>query len=884
MMNLMKPFKINWIKYVLMACCLTAPLAWDEASAWAQSIDFETSASEINAGVPFQLTITVSDVDRSPTPVVEPFTIENAQVTPMGTSSSVSIINGVVNVQYKFSFTIVPETVGHYVLPQIKVTQGSKSFESQKRVSFDASDVALSRDMRIELELPDRALWVGESFDAYINWYVRKDFSSQEFTVPFLSLGDYFDIAEADPTVTPNLRNVIPVVSGGRQFLFPYTRDKATVGGVDYTRFRMRVTVTPKQTGEVKVPATSVVAKLEAGMTRDYFGFPSVNYEFKKATDIDRTLTVKALPTDQRPDSFSNALGTQYEIAVQADRTIIRVGDPIVLTIDIISPKGMDGLILPNLAKAGLNEDLFNVSEDYLLPEKIDAGNGRTIQRFQVPVRVRSERVREIPPIAFSYFDLKRENYVTVRSQPIALTVSAAEKVGAEDVVMNAATAGAMASSNGQKQDGDAARPAKAPATSANSGLQLGLETAANDLHRADASALYRVLEALAYGLPFLCWIGLGIVRRSRKKSALDKPQREAVFALKAALDNAKTANANAAAAQISNALTAMCVETETDKKPFMAIMEEIDSEAYRPGAGKSPLDAKNVDALREAVKTHAAPKYAKLIRGILGILIAFACFVGTPEVSIAQEPVAVAGVEQDDGARLSAAQTAYHEAMQKATRSEQVASFSYAATIFRDLAGRYPHEASLYMDWGNAAFNASDYGSASLAWRRALRVDPTLTKAKNNLDYIDSLQDFGQKKENAALSSFFFLNDTMVPAERLLWAAIFFFVAAMLCVPWSEAHKRLMRLVAIIPFLIWLWFLASVGMQDSHDQDAVVMQEVSLRNADNPGAASVLPSMIEPGALVEVVQERGEWTFVRLQNGVQGWMSRSAVERVAAK
>ena len=163
MMNLMKPFKINWIKYVLMACCLAAPLAWDEASAWAQSIDFETSASEINAGVPFQLTITVSDVDRSPTPVVEPFTIENAQVTPMGTSSSVSIINGVVNVQYKFSFTIVPETVGHYVLPQIKVTQGSKSFESQKRVSFDASDVALSRDMRIELELPDRALWVGES-------------------------------------------------------------------------------------------------------------------------------------------------------------------------------------------------------------------------------------------------------------------------------------------------------------------------------------------------------------------------------------------------------------------------------------------------------------------------------------------------------------------------------------------------------------------------------------------------------------------------------------------------------------------------------------------------------------------------------------------------
>ena len=906
MMDPFKRLKTVWIKYALAVACLTVPVVGNGGAALAQTIEFQAEASEIYAGMPFQLSVILKDVEESPQPEIEPFTIENAQVSFVGVMPSIrsmmSIVNGKytskVEVKYVFTYNVVPESVGHYVLPTIRARQGSKEIVSRQRVSFDAADVQSSRDMRIELELPDRALWVGESFDAYINWYVRKEFSTHDFSIPILSLGDYFDIADADPTVDPNLRHVIPVVSGGRQYLFPYTRDKATVGGVDYTRFRIRVGVTPIREGEVRVPATSVRAKLESGMTRDSWGFPVQKpYQLYKAEDVERALVVKSLPSDQRPESFSNALGTQFDIAVQADRTIVRVGDPIILTIDISSPKGMDGLILPSLLKSGLSEALFGVSEDSPLPETIDTGTGRVIQRFKVPIRVRSERVREIPPIAFSYFDLKRESYVTVRSQPIALTVTASEKVSAEDVVMNAATAGAMAA-GGNKADGETKKAAKPASFMTNSGLELGLETPAVRLDMADVSRLYRVGEAVAYALPFLCWLGLWLVRRSRRRSALDRPQREAVLALKAALSNARMVDAKTAASQISNALTAFCVETGTDKKQFMDILEQIDAEAYRPGAGNTPVKAALVDALHERVVQKVSPRYTKLVTGLLGAMFALGIVLSLPQPVMADAPRgeidapgAVAAADSnglqhpaDDAARLQEAQTAYHEAMKEASRSEQVARFSYSAAVFRDLAKKYPHQAALYMDWGNAAFNASDMGSASLAWRRALMLDPTLQKARNNLAYIDSLQDFGQKKKNAALSSFFFLNDKVTPSQRLLWASLFFLVAAMLCVPWSLSHKRALRIASVLPFLVWLWLLASVGMQNDRDGDAVVMHETSLKNADNSGAASVLPFMLEPGVLVEIVQERESWVSVRLPNGVQGWLLASSVERVAGE
>ncbi len=897
-------FRYPLVKLALALAVSTCALPVAAELAEAQTIEFSTQVRETYAGVPFQLSIVLKDFEENPTPEIAPFEIENADVQLIGVSPSVSSMSTFINgkwttkrdVSFVFSYNILPKKPGQYVLPQIKAVQQGKEVVSNKRVSFEAIDVENTRDMRIELELPQRALWVSESFEVTLNWYVRKDFSTHSFEVPMLSMGDYFDISE--PDVAPRERTLTLNV-GGRQMQFPYTRDNVRAGGLDYTRFRIKMNVTPIKSGTIQVPPTTVHAELEAGMTRDGWGFPSTQYKLYKAEDTARTLTIKELPAAQRPASFSNALGESFDIAVTADRTIVKVGDPVELTIDISSNSVLDGLILPNLNQSGLNEALFTVSNESPIPETIDGGNGRTIWRFKVPVRIKSERVREVPPIAFSYFDPSREVYQTVRSQPIALSVSDAEKIGVNDIVMNPKTAGATVAATAKKQ-GDDEAPQIAPDTfMANSGLSLGLMSNEASLNSQVGRASMRAIEIAAYASPFVIWLLLVATRRAKKRSDRDKPQREAAIQLKNAMADAKNLSSRDAAARISNALSAFTVATETDKKLFQDVVENMEAEAYRPNAQSAHLDEKILTDLRESVKKHVNPKYTKLISGIFALCFAFGLAVMSPDNAQADDgvpsntnvqaqsaaseqmaaPVAGAAEAAD---KLANAKKLYHQAMSErdpAKQKQRLRDFNSAAHAYRQLSEMYPQNAALCFDWGNAAFNAKEYGSASLAWRRALLLDPTLSEARANLAYLDSLQNVAPKDENRAFSSFFFLNDKVSADTRLLWASLFFFVGLMLCIPWRESTRRILRYLAVLPLVCWAWLLLSVAMAPSHANDAVVMHETVLRNADNAGAAALMT--LQPGAFVTINDVRGDWTMVVLPNDVQAWVTSSSIERV---
>ena len=882
-----------------LACALvlaTAPVVGGAPSvAEAQTIGFQTDESEIYVGKPFQLSIVLKDFDEDPQPEIDPFEIENADVSFMGVSPRVSSMTTIINgrrtskrdVTFVFSYSITPKVQGDYILPQIRVTQGTKEKVSEQRVSFTAKDIAETPDMKLTVDMPKRALWVGETFDVFLNWYVRKDVGQQTFVVPFIDMNEYFELQEEDPAVLQNGR-VLTINAGNRQIPFAYTRDNATLNGMSYTRFRIRMRLTPVKSGTIDIPAASVIAALESGTTQDIwgFGFPRQNYQYYKASDIARSLTIKELPLAQRPESFSNALGVSYEISVTPDRTIVQAGDPIILTIDISSDKMMEGLILPRLGKAGLNEALFNVSDESPLPETIDAGNGKIVKRFKVPVRVKTERVREVPPIAFSYFNPVTETYATVRSQPVALSVTAADKVSVDDVVLNAVEAGTKPSAPALKSGDGKKSAVPALVLTANSALQLGLETKPESLVSSFDGSSLRALQIGAYGAPFVLWAGLAAVRSSRRRFQKDKPQRDAVKNLRDALEGAKRADPQTAASQISNAFAAFALATETDKKPFQETLERLDAEAYRPGVKALPDEV--VSDLRASVKKNVNPKYAKIVSSILGVLLAFGCCAFSPELSRAEDPAAVQAQSASEPSapeeRLARANQAYHEAMGLQEHKARLDKFAYASSLFKALSQAYPSNASLCFDWGNAAFYASNFGEASLAWRRAFLLDPTFSKARTNYAYLDSIQNVSEDKSSRTLSSFFFLNDKVSSDMRLLIAALCFFVAMMLCIPWKASCTRILRSIAVLPFIAWMWLLASVAMQPDHSKDAVVMLETALKNADNAGAANVLSDPVQPGVPVSVVETRGDWVMVSVTDGVQGWMNRSAIEYVEVK
>ena len=582
------------------------------------------------------------------------------------------------------------------------------------------------------------------------------------------------------------------------------------------------------------------------------------------------------MPENGRPATFSNAMGADYAISVRADRTIVKAGDPIMLTIDISSPSSLEGLILPSLVDAGLKEQLIGGSNDAPIGENIEGAQKAHIKRFTVPVRVKSERVTEIPPLAFSYFNPVSEEYTTVRSQPIALSVTAVEKVSAADVV------GAKIAEPRQAQaNGNEAKLAQPEPDIAAGAVELGLvapsETIA--LQTTIKSNFIAILSAI-YAFPFVVLGGLVGVRRLRRKSAENSEQREAARQLAKAIDEAATDNARVAASKISNALNQFLRSTESPREAFTPICEQIDAEAYRPDAGDRPLAKETVDSLRAAIPTHVNPKYAKWMVGMFALLLcAFVGLGGVPE-AVAQAPAVAGSEERAQGVTYEVAAAAYHKALATTDRAARIASFKRAQAYFMQLSEQNPEDYAYYVDAGNAALGAVDMGHAVLNYKRALLRNPTNEQARYNLSYIESIQGEKVRHSGHAISSALFFDSVMTPDQLLLLAALFFAIGVLLMIPWHAKYRKVLSFIGIVPLIVWLWLMAGYWTSPQA-HEGVIMSEVWLKTADNAGASNVSAMALEPGYSVEIVKERDGWVQVRYGDGAQGWVSRTAVEYV---
>lgn len=873
--------RVNALRVVAVSAVLGIGVLLVPELAYAQSIRLQAQTSEIYAGMPFQLSVVATDFDESPEPEVEPFAIEDAEVQLLGVSPQISSMTTIINgrrtskkdVTFIYRYQITPKREGVYSIPVITAHQGAKRADSEQRVTFTAQTVQTTPDMKISLELPNRKLWVGETFEAQIGWYLRKDVSSQVFSLPILQMPEVLDVEEP---MTATQAGAIPLNVGSRQIAFPYTRDTVTYQGLEYTRFLISVKLTPLKSGMITLEPSKVLAELEAGMARDTWGFGRTTYKLYRAEDKARTIEVKALPENGRPATFSNAMGADYAISVRADRTIVKAGDPIMLTIDISSPSSLEGLILPSLVDAGLKEQLFGVSNDAPIGENIEGAQKTHIKRFTVPVRVKSERVTEIPPLAFSYFNPVSEEYTTVRSQPIALSVTAVEKVSAADVV------GAKIAEPRQAQaNGNEAKLAQPEPDIAAGAVELGLvapsETIA--LQTAIKSNFIAILSAI-YAFPFVVLGGLVGVRRLRRKSAENSEQREAARQLAKAIDEAATDNARVAASKISNALNQFLRSTESPREAFTPICEQIDAEAYRPDAGDRPLAKETVDSLRAAIPTHVNPKYAKWIVGMFALLLcAFVGLGGVPE-AVAQAPAVAGSEERAQGVTYEVAAAAYHKALATTDRAARIASFKRAQAYFMQLSEQNPEDYAYYVDAGNAALGAVDMGHAVLNYKRALLRNPTNEQARYNLSYIESIQGEKVRHSGHAISSALFFDSVMTPEQRLLLAALFFAIGVLLMIPWHAKYRKVLSFIGIVPLIVWLWLMAGYWTSPQA-HEGVIMSEVWLKTADNAGASNVSAMALEPGYSVEIVKERDGWVQVRYGDGAQGWVSRTAVEYV---
>lgn len=234
-----------------------------------------------------------------------------------------------------------------------------------------------------------------------------------------------------------------------------------------------------------------------------------------------------------------------------------------------------------------------------------------------------------------------------------------------------------------------------------------------------------------------------------------------------------------------------------------------------------------------------------------------------------------------------------YRAALDSQDRDQRLEKFRRAELLFSQLTTGHHGDSSkpirnadLYVNLGNAALGAERLGPAILAYRRALSLDPNHHRAEQNLEHARTLlPDWVPRPERGGLlTTFFAWVGRMSAAELQTMAALTFFVAMLLAACAIRWRQTMFRNLAVIPGIVWLLLLGVVLYRSfgrANDSAVVIAPETIARSADSMGAPARLPQPLPSGTEVRVVEMRDDWARVRLFDGRDAWLPRSAVESV---
>ena len=838
-------------------------------SAAAATLSLSVESEALHADMPFVLTLTAKGFEEEPAPEAPELVIDGCKVVYLGVSPSVSTRLEIVNgrrsewrdLTFNYRWRVLAPAAGRYTVPALRLEQGDVAAEIA-RAGFDVAEVPSTGKMIVRLQLPDRPVWVGETFDVVVEWLITRDVDSYDFAVPLFDL----DGAHVDGAASGG--DFGRFTAGAQDIRLPLQRSTVKEGGRRYTRFAFPARVTLNAAGTVDLDPVRVVARLQTGTGRDSFGFRRPRYKLFGAEGARRRLTVRPLPQAGRPPTFVNAIGAGFAIDVGASRTVVSVGEPIQLTVSLRGAGPLTGLSLPPLAgPEALPTSQFSVPEGSTVGT-VDEETGS--KRFPVTVRVKSSEAREIPPIAFSYFDPGVGEYRTVTSEPIALSVGAGHIVGVADVVAAPAVT---------PRSGAAARHPETGAAGIATllGADMSISEASRTFARPWGSDGVAALLGGLYGLPVLIalvsfWLSRTGARRTRNRDV-----RHALAALEGALGAGKPARE--AAPAIIARMRDLASASGADPRTAAVVLERLETLAFDPAIAQQAVPGDVVEELRGIARGWSrAGAGAGGEQASRGLATASAAMV---VVAV----IATLTVAADDADAVAGARTIYQSALAESDRLLRVRRFAEAELALRAIARANPAAAELQGDWGNAALGAQEYGWAVLAWRRALRADPGNERASGNLAWLrDRLPVWLPRPASAgALDSLLFWRDRLTAAQLHLIGAAAFAFGVLVLVPGFGSRWRWRRSLAVPLALVWITAAGSAVLAGGDGNDAVVVLDgATLRSADSAGASPAFANPLPAGTEVTVLEDRGAWASVRLADGTRGWLSASAMERVA--
>ena len=505
--------------------------------------------------------------------------------------SMTQIINGRVTNQssviHEFLFAVTADREGEFSIGPFDVVVNGTS-QTLEGTALRFGQLAPDPAMTIEYFMPTDSVYVGQRIPLTIRWSYRGEFDLIKYAFGSLQIrSPLFDrFAFESERLRSRTVLLLATVKGGVEVAAEIEQTK--VNGEDAIVITGTRTLIAEQPGEyVELPITCRTKRVTR-WGRSRFGERTIREEERSfAVGKPLTFTIKPIPIANRPASFSGAVGSGFSIDVAANRSVVRVGDPISLTVTLRGQGNFDSISLPLLeSNLGLPAGSFQVPSE---PVPGVVGNGS--KQFKVNIRVKNQQVVQISEIAFSWFDPVQEKFLTAHSKPIALQVMDTQIVSSQDVVSAQKAAPNDPTPPGQ---GDVLSH---DVVSDWDGANLAIET---DPIRLLATGSRVGLEAYApasvYGLAVVFGF-LFLVRgeRSKAKVAVSR-NRAALAGMKKSLSDASSLEPKEALTLIAETLRSFVKEFEpVDRAGVEKVISECDDWIYSPSEVGSSAEVRSL-------------------------------------------------------------------------------------------------------------------------------------------------------------------------------------------------------------------------------------------------------------------------------------------------
>ncbi|MCK5269270.1 MAG: BatD family protein [Sedimentisphaerales bacterium] len=330
--------------------------------------------------------------------------------------------------KYLMVYQLTARQAGRAILPGVTVKIDGYSYQTNP-VTINVLKPMTDDKLRLEMSLSQTECYIGQPITMTITWYIHSSIVRRigyfDFNIP--ALGNSDDFITEDVQVPPG---------GGGELIrlkLPsgeiIARQKQMKG--DFLGLIFGKILIPRHAGEIELVPPRLICKVveqSQRSRRDPWGgffsddvFGRREYKRFAAQAKGATLKVRPLPQKGRPADFNGLVG-RYTISTSAQPVKVNVGDPITLTITI-SGELLKQVQMPDLQSMAEN---FKIASEQSTPKT--QGNQKI---FTQTIRAKNERIKEIPGIPLSYFDVEKGRYITIFSEPISLKVAATENVTA---------------------------------------------------------------------------------------------------------------------------------------------------------------------------------------------------------------------------------------------------------------------------------------------------------------------------------------------------------------------------------------------------------------------------------------------------------------------